>query len=468
MRAPGAGGDEEPHHGVLSELPCDQGRNTVDRMDEHAKRPAPGMGFVVGHPLCSHHTGDPVDHPARVRPASVPGRLRAMLSRVTSYPSAAEADAIAGHPDPTARNLRITQAYYELSTAVASLGGLAANWCTFATWASKQAGQTIRREDLERAIEDKLGRSEAFTHAVARIRAVFRALRRRAEEDEIAAALREACLPARALDEASDAVARGNRKVFEEIGREFARFLPLVQGGTCEPAILARFCADLRPGPPPDGQDLLRDAFRGYAQALATGDAKARAELVLLANLRIGLHEQTRLQPEIAEALNAPVPEPAEVKERLFARLLPERGGRLELRVRLDRSLDLRRPLDEAVARLLERLRVTVRMVITEALVTLALPGGTLRLGADLVGTYPAHLQNPANTELVTLLGSIDPNAGGPRGSGAEDWASLTDRMHYIGELFRLRQEDPGLLSAPFTLEQTVSIKEGRMPVGRL
>jgi hypothetical protein len=391
-----------------------------------------------------------------------------MLSRVTSYPSPAEVDAIAGHPDPVARNLRITQAYHELSTAVAALGGPAANWCTFATWASKQAGQTIRREDLERAIEDELGRSEAFTHAVARIRAVFRALRRRADDDEIAAALLQACLPARAIDETSDAVARGNRKVFEEIGREFARFLPLAAGGTCEPASLERFCADLRPGPPPDGQELLRDAFRGYTLALATADGKARAELVLLANLRVGFHEQTRLQPEIAEALNTPVPDPTEVKERLFARLLPEGGGRLALRVRLEQSLDLRRPLDEAVARLVERLRRIVRMVITDALMTLALPDGNLHLGADLVGSYPAHLQSPANADLAALLGSIDPDPGGPRGSGAEDWASLPDRMHYIGELFRLRQEDAGLLGAPFTPDQTAAIKEGRPPSGRL
>ena len=212
----------------------------------------------------------------------------------------------------------------------------------------------------------------------------------------------------------------------------------------------------------------MRDAFRGYRLALATHDAKARAELVLLANLRIGFHEQTRLQPEIAEALNAPVPDPAEIKELLFARLLPEGGGRLALRVRLERSLDLRRPLDEAVARLVERLRRMVRMVITDALMTLALPGGNLHLGADLAGSYPAHLQNPANTDLAALLGSIDPDPGSPRGSGAEDWASLADRMHYIGELFRLRQEDSGLLGAPFTPDQTAAIKDGRPPSGRL
>ena len=35
----------------------------------------------------------------------------------------------------------------------ARTGGGPANWCTFATWASKQAGQTIRKEDLRRAFE---------------------------------------------------------------------------------------------------------------------------------------------------------------------------------------------------------------------------------------------------------------------------------------------------------------------------
>ena len=40
----------------------------------------------------------------------------------------------------------------------------------------------------------------------------------------------------------SDAVAAGNRKVFEEIGREFARFLALpVEGGAIEPSELASF-----------------------------------------------------------------------------------------------------------------------------------------------------------------------------------------------------------------------------------
>ncbi|HSL70052.1 MAG TPA: hypothetical protein VK864_07395, partial [Longimicrobiales bacterium] len=59
-------------------------------------------------------------------------------------------------PDPVERNLRITQCYYELSKTIAARTAGGANWCTFATWASRQAGQSIRREDLQRAIEHGL------------------------------------------------------------------------------------------------------------------------------------------------------------------------------------------------------------------------------------------------------------------------------------------------------------------------
>jgi len=51
--------------------------------------------------------------------------------------------------EPVLRNLKITQAYFDLSQAIAQrLGDINANWCNFATWASKTAGRFIRMEDL--------------------------------------------------------------------------------------------------------------------------------------------------------------------------------------------------------------------------------------------------------------------------------------------------------------------------------
>ena len=74
--------------------------------------------------------------------------------------------------------------------------------------------------------------------------------------------------PFDAVELASDAVARGNRKVFEEIGYEFARYL--------EADDLDAFLAGLRDGDPPDGQALLRAAFTRYA-----GASPARRQLLL-------------------------------------------------------------------------------------------------------------------------------------------------------------------------------------------
>ena len=68
-------------------------------------------------------------------------------------PSEQDIQRIAAINDPIVRNLQITQAYHDLSGAMASLTGPGANWCTIATWASKQAGQSIRREDLVVAFE---------------------------------------------------------------------------------------------------------------------------------------------------------------------------------------------------------------------------------------------------------------------------------------------------------------------------
>jgi len=48
-------------------------------------------------------------------------------------------------------------------------------------------------------------------------------------------------------------------------------------------------------------------AFASYAPAAGKRRTATRAQLILLANCQIGLHEQTRLQEDIEGAMNAPV-----------------------------------------------------------------------------------------------------------------------------------------------------------------
>ncbi len=95
---------------------------------------------------------------------------------------------------------------------------------------------------------------------------------------------------------------------------------------TCEADDLDAFLDRLRDGDPPDGQRLLRAAFTRYAQVASEPDPKARTELLLLANLEIGMHEQNRLQPEICEALDAPYI----TEEELGRRLCPGRRPRIQ------------------------------------------------------------------------------------------------------------------------------------------
>lgn len=351
---------------------------------------------------------------------------------------------ISAMTDPVARNRQITQAYHELAVATARLLPGGANWCAVATWASRQAGQTIRREDLRRTFERLLRDSGVIEAAAGELAAGAEGPESLAGAVE---AVREALSPAAAFARTAEAVAHGNRKVFAEIGLAFARFLAVCGDGPPDAAALAAFDATLRPGDPPDGQELLRRAFAHYTAALrATG--KERAELLLLANLEIGFHEQTRLQPDIRAAMDAPVYEPADLRRRLLAELLPDPDARLRLAAL--RLAGEAAPLLAARDRLADEAQRLGRRAITAALMTLELPGGrVLRLGRDLTGDYPAALRTLSNPDLRALLAEVDTTPDSPRGTGGRDWSDLPGRMHFIADLFRAYHEDATLFESP-------------------
>jgi len=128
---------------------------------------------------------------------------------------------------PALRNLEITYAYSRLSAATAERTGPGANWCTFATWASRQAGRTIRGEDLEEQLRARL---LAPRELLRPLTSLWRWLLRRGllnPRSRLGRVLAKLHTPFDAFELASDAVARGNRKVFAEIGLEFARYLAL-------------------------------------------------------------------------------------------------------------------------------------------------------------------------------------------------------------------------------------------------
>jgi hypothetical protein len=341
---------------------------------------------------------------------------------------------IAAIDSPVLRNLEITHAYSLLAAAAAARSGSGANWCTFATWASRQAGATIRGEDALDVLTDRLG-GGSLLHP---LRSLGRRLLRHGLLDpgsRVGRVMARLHTPFDAIELASDAVARGNRKVFEEIGYEFARWLADVPG----------FLDGLRPGDPPDGQRLLRAAFTLYSLPSPT------AQQLFYANLLIGLHEQTRLQPEIREALDAPYVASEELGRRLCPRSRP-RVQRL--------AAALAGPVQGRIAAL-------SREVITRSLMVLSMPGRVLLLGRDLSDPFPEALRTLTDAELAALVAQFEPAAGGDR-SGAADWSDLHQRMHYIVHLFRAFHEARDLFDAPFTPAQVEQILAGVIPDGDL
>jgi hypothetical protein len=380
-----------------------------------------------------------------------------------SVPTVEEVDRITRLDEPILRNLQITQCYYEISQSVAQLTGFSANWCTFATWASKQAGQTIRMEDLIRAFEERFYLSTEIAAILDELAGKLQNVGARLKTKISKEAMIEALNPGSAFVRASNAVARGNKKVFEEIGREFARFLAVFQGDNkFDAEKMARFCAALRPGEPPDGQWLLAEAFNTYGEARFQSDAKEKVELMLLANLRAGFHEQARLQPEIAEALNASSASPEDLKRKLLTVLL--RDFWIPAGDRLTRLLDRDLPLDDAIDRLVRETNRLIRQVITAHLMTLHLPGEVLRLGRDLQTPFPKTLEQIRNPKLREMLARTDLTPDSLKESGAEDWADFKDRMHFITDFFRSYQERQLLFQAPFTTEQVAVLKSGGRP----
>jgi hypothetical protein len=345
-------------------------------------------------------------------------------------PDPQEVARVSAIADPVIRNLEITECYSRLAAAAVERSSGGSNWCTFATWASRQAGRTIRGEDLLDQLSRELGRDAELLHPV---RSAWRWLLRRGllrPETRLGRLVAGLHTPFDAFELASGAVARGNLKVFEEIGLVFARYLSAPD--------FEEFLAGLRPGEPPDGQDFLRAAFTRYEQARASTDPKQRAELLVLANLEIGLHEQTRLQPEIREALDA-----------ALAPVIPL----------------WRRIVGWPVQRKLTQLS---RQVITRSMMVLTLPGTVLSLGRHLEAEYPEMLRTLENPELEQLLARFEPVPPAIDDCGARDWSELRQRMHYIVHLFRAYHERGELASPPFTPEQVERFRAGVVPEGVL
>jgi hypothetical protein len=363
-----------------------------------------------------------------------------------------EIDRIVSEPQPVLRNLRITECYFRLSHELAAaIDAGNANWSTFATWASMTAGNSIRNEEVPLLLLAIL-RDEGRLRP--RVGPVFMWIyRHTAAKIDILQQARDT------IARVSEQVADGNRKVFAELAPLFARFVEVRAAPPAErPARFEAFLASLKPGASNEGgQDVLRQAFVQYAAAAEEADAAAKAQLILLANCHIGLHEQTRLQDDIKGAMDAPI-----------AEIITDGIGRL-IAIRL--AFLFLGPLGVTRQRVREAIQQDWQCLATRLSMRLSLPGGrVLPLGGDHIpwpNQIPEALRQLSNAELVALLQQYDDDLTQLRARGAHNWSRLQDRMGFICELFRAEQQSLNLFDSPFDEEALRAIASGMVP-GRL
>lgn len=409
---------------------------------------------------------------------------------------------------PILRNLLISQGYHELSDGFATTFGREnITWFTFASWSSKVVGQFLQNEELPGVLRLWLDGSGSAAERMARLNTQLLSMHVAAGEAH-----------KRALDEAIRCavndmrmyLACGNTEVFGELAPVFGRFIKDFSADSKpDQAKLENHLTGLQSGPAkPDqvavdpqtrrltlisrgGQDLLKDALRNYYEAKFERNLKRRAELILFANANIGLHEQTRLQTYIAGALNAPIANTLinSTHDALAEVLDEDLFGPASL-VLVDRLL---KPLSVQLQEVFHRFA-------TEFMMTLKLPDGTLRLGRDLPASpgeplFPPALETLHDSKLAQLFSKYnalaqrnDPLWGLRKlqegaedllerfgiepqvalGTGADDWVSLDQRMRYILELFRSRQQNQRLLAPIFTATQVATLRQGQIPSGPL
>ncbi|MEM9466702.1 MAG: hypothetical protein AAGA90_15115 [Actinomycetota bacterium] len=391
--------------------------------------------------------------------ATAPGPTDTTAPPPAAWLPATEASvvAIAAIPDVAVRNLWITQTYFDLSRRLGEVISTDHTWCTFAVWASGTAGQSIREEELGATVQAVLDRTDDHRDAVADANRATRWLRRLGLV-RLLDATRLDDLLRRSVDMVRDRIADGNTLVFAELAPVFVRLLEHIESGQpagSDDSVLRQIGLD----PDADADDLVSRAFRLYLEATDEPFSSTRSQRVLAANIWAVLHEQQRLQADIAESMDAGFIVVDDIVADHVHRWLPDLVS------------------DRIVRRLLAHLERPVRALFqdlaTKLMMELHTPDGVLHLGHQLPplptgDMFPPALQEVDLPTLVEALDAWDGTDGTGHRCGASDWSDLHERMTYIVTLFRSRQHTASLATAPFDEAQLADLHRLRLPDGPL
>ena len=180
--------------------------------------------------------------------------------------------------------------------------------------------------------------------------------------------------------------------------------IPLKETGFYDKGKLQSFLDEhFRPGSLHEGgQNYLIEAFTAYYNTRFETRAKQKAEYNLQGNLLVGLHEQTRLQPQIEQAMAVPL--------ELFSE--PSRV-----------SGDGKKALNKQPA----MMRKAVSKAITEMLMSITLPSRELKLSQSVIAptgitSFPTDLLQIENPRCTELVRAFETGQDTLSGSGADNW----------------------------------------------
>ncbi len=225
-------------------------------------------------------------------------------------------DAACAEPDLARSNGLITRLHYSLSDALAKTLGREGgpNFHSWAVWGSRKAGVTIRQEDLDGAIRNATAAATVVGGFVGVATGVQAGHGLRLRPDWLTALIgagigalvggwtgKQIAICSR--EKAARLILLGNQTVLQDIGKQSARFLELLENGaTSQDREL--FFAGLRAGPTErDGQDRLATAFRAHLAAFDSNDNQVKRAEMIAGNCEIVYHEHIRLEPYIRGAM---------------------------------------------------------------------------------------------------------------------------------------------------------------------
>jgi hypothetical protein len=367
--------------------------------------------------------------------------------------STEEIDLILNQKNLLVRNLQITLGYYKVGRM---LRGFASthnvNWFGFGAFASKTAGRAIRHELLPGRLKSATIRAAGYDNTAVYLHKVLEPATLIHNPSQ-----RSDGLLAEILSRVSLLLSKGNLMIFEEVAKPYVDLVITFRSDWWPKETKFQEFLDSHfiPGHFADGgQDWLRESCACFYQARFSRSEKEKAELILLGNLLLGYHEQSRLQPVIEKSIAVPF-------DILTEGLFPEYAQKPQ-------SF-----WEELAQRAKAVSRQMMLQTITRMWMSYTLPTRNLRVGKDLVAptgmiNFPSDLIILENPRCREVLHQFNDGTDTLSGSAAGNWGSLMDRMNFLAAFFRSYQNYKQLHSKPFLDGQIALIEAGRFPEGQL